>query len=71
MLVAFVSHFSELKTELEEFESRRSMDLTKDEPDALWIWVRMASNLLASHAHSLVARNPPDGVGISGGSSCR
>jgi hypothetical protein len=37
MLVAFVSHFSELKTELEEFGSRRSMDLTKDEPDALWI----------------------------------
>jgi hypothetical protein len=37
MLVAAVSHFPELKTELEVLESRHSVDLTEDEAGALWI----------------------------------
>jgi hypothetical protein len=35
VLVATVSHFSELKTELEVLGSRHSMDLIEDEADAL------------------------------------
>jgi hypothetical protein len=48
-LVAVVSHFPELMTEQEVHGSRRSIDFTKDEADALWIWVRTASDLLVSH----------------------
>jgi hypothetical protein len=36
-LVATVSHFPELKTELEVLRSERNVDLTEDDSDALWI----------------------------------
>jgi hypothetical protein len=62
-LVATVSHFPELKTDLEVLRFGRNVDLTKDEADALWTQVRAASNLLASYAPSLIARNPPDSMG--------
>jgi hypothetical protein len=62
-LVAPVSHFPELKTDLEVLGFGRIVDLTKDEADALWTWVRAASNLLASYVPSSIARNPPDGMG--------
>jgi hypothetical protein len=62
-LVATVSHFLELKTELELLGSGRSVDLTEDEADTLRIQVRAASDSLASHVRSLVARNPPNVVG--------
>jgi hypothetical protein len=60
MLVATVSHFVELKTELDVLESGRSANLTEDKADALWIWVRAAIDSLASHVSSLVAHNPLD-----------
>jgi hypothetical protein len=60
VLVAIVSHFLELKTELEVLGSSRSADLIKNETDALWIQVRVASDSLASHVPSSVARNPLD-----------
>jgi hypothetical protein len=63
-----VSHLLELMTELEVLGSRRSADLTEDEGNALWIRVHAASDSMASHAPSSVARNPPNGVGSSGGS---
>jgi hypothetical protein len=37
VLVGSVSHFLELKTEPEALGSGRSIDLTEDEADALWI----------------------------------
>jgi hypothetical protein len=43
-LVATVSHFPKVKTELEVLESRRNTYLTEDEVDALWSLVRVASN---------------------------
>jgi hypothetical protein len=43
-LVAIVSHFLELKTELEVLGSGRSADLIKNETDALWIQVCVASD---------------------------
>jgi hypothetical protein len=47
VLVAALSHFPELKSELELFRTR----------------VRAASDSLASHVPPSVARSPPDGVG--------
>jgi hypothetical protein len=58
-----MSHFAELKTELEVLGSGHRTDSIEDKVDALWIQVRMASYSLASHVPSSVARNPPDGVG--------
>jgi hypothetical protein len=63
MLVAAVSHFPKLKTELEVLGSGRSADLIEDEADALWIQVHMASDSLVLHVPSSVARNPPDSTG--------
>jgi hypothetical protein len=37
VLVATMSHFPELKTELEVLRSERNADLTEDDSDALWI----------------------------------
>jgi hypothetical protein len=55
-LVTALSHFPEL---------------TEDQVDALWTWVRVASDLLASCVPPLVAYNPPNSVGSSGsGSLC-
>jgi hypothetical protein len=62
-LVAIVSHFPKLKTELEVLRSERSIVLIEDEADALWIQVCAASDLLASHIPSSVARNHPDTMG--------
>jgi hypothetical protein len=61
-LVAIVSHFQELKTDLEVLRSGRSTDVTEDEADALWSRVRTTSDLLASYVPSSVAHNPPDGT---------
>jgi hypothetical protein len=62
-LVAAVSHFPELKSELELLGSGCNADLTEDEVDALWTWVRVASYLLASFVPSLAASGLLDGVG--------
>jgi hypothetical protein len=62
-LVAAVSHFLELKTELEVLGSGHSVDLIEDEADAMWIRMRVASNSLASHVPSSVVYNSPDGAG--------
>jgi hypothetical protein len=35
----------------------------EDEANALWTRVRTASNSLVMHIPSLVARDPPDGMG--------
>jgi hypothetical protein len=61
-LVATLSHFLELGTELELLGSRRNADLTEDQVDAFWILVRAASNSLASHVLPLVARSSPVGT---------
>jgi hypothetical protein len=58
-----VSHFSELKSELELLGSRRNADLTKDEADAFWTRVRVALDSLASYVPASVARGPLDGMG--------
>jgi hypothetical protein len=57
-----VSHFLELKTELDVLESGRSANLTEDKADALWIWVGAATYSPASHVSSSVAHNPLDDV---------
>jgi hypothetical protein len=63
MLVATVSHFIEMKSELEVLGSKRSADSIDHEVDALWIRVRVASDSLAPHVPSSVAHNPPDVMG--------
>jgi hypothetical protein len=63
MFIAIVSHIPELKTELDVLGSGCSADLIEHKVDAILIQVCMASDLLASHVPSSVARNPPDGVG--------
>jgi hypothetical protein len=62
-LVAIVSHFPKLKTELEVLGLGCSADLTVDKADALWIRVRTALDSLASHVPSSIARNSPDDAG--------
>jgi hypothetical protein len=62
-LIATVSHFLVLKTDLEVLESGHNTDVIEDEADALWTQVRAASDLLASYALRMVARNHPDGTG--------
>jgi hypothetical protein len=68
MLAAIVSHFLELKNELEVLGLGRNMDLTDKEADGLWTRVRVASDSLASYVPSSVSHNPPDVAGSSGGS---
>jgi hypothetical protein len=63
VLVAAVLLFPELKPELELLGSGRNADQTEDEADALWTWVCMASDSLASYIPSSVARGHPDGLG--------
>jgi hypothetical protein len=46
-LVAAMSHFLELKSELQLLGSGCNVDLTEDQADALWTRVRMASDSLA------------------------
>jgi hypothetical protein len=62
-LVPTVSHFLELKTELEVLRSGRNADLIEDEANALWTQVHVTSDSLASYVPSSIAHNPPDGVG--------
>jgi hypothetical protein len=62
-LVAAMSHFSELKSELELLGSRQNEDLTHDQADALWPWVSAASDSLASLVPSSFAHDPPDDAG--------
>jgi hypothetical protein len=62
-LVATLSHFSELKSELELLGSGRNADLTKDQADALWPLVDVASDSLVSLVPSSVAHDPPDSTG--------
>jgi hypothetical protein len=62
-LVATVSHFLELKTEVEVFGSGCNADLSEDEVDAFWTWVRATVDLLVSYVPSSVAHNPPGGAG--------
>jgi hypothetical protein len=47
------------------------MDLTEDQEDALWAWVHVASDSLASHVPPSVTRSPPDGTGSSSRGSLR
>jgi hypothetical protein len=56
LLVASLSHFLELKSELELLGFGRNADLIEDHADA-------ASDSLASLVPSSVARDPPDGMG--------
>jgi hypothetical protein len=63
VLVAALSHFLELETELELLRSGCNADLTDDQADALWTRVRVASDSLSSHVPPSVARNPPDSAG--------
>jgi hypothetical protein len=56
LLVASLSHFLELKSELELLGFGRNADLIEDHADA-------ASDSLASLVPSSVARDPPDGTG--------
>jgi hypothetical protein len=62
-VVAALLHFLELKTKLGLLQSRRNVNLAKDEADALWARVSAASDSLASNVPSLVSRGPPGGVG--------
>jgi hypothetical protein len=43
--------------------SGHSVGFMEDEADALWTRVRVASDSLALHVSSSVARNPLDGAG--------
>jgi hypothetical protein len=62
-LVAALSRFLELNSKLVLLRSRHNADLIDYLVDSLWTRVRIASDLLASHVPSSVARNPSDGVG--------
>jgi hypothetical protein len=62
-MVTTISHFSELKSELELLGSRHKVDLIEDEADALWTRVSAASDSLASYVPSSVAHGPPNNVG--------
>jgi hypothetical protein len=60
VLVAAVSYFPKLKPKLELLGSGRNADLTEAEAHALWTWVRMTSDSLASYVPSSVSHGPPD-----------
>jgi hypothetical protein len=63
VLLATMSHFSELKTELELLGSEQNVDLDEGQADALCPLVRVASDSLALLVPSSMARDPPDDVG--------
>jgi hypothetical protein len=58
-----LSHFLELKAELELLGSERNADLSEDGVDALYTRVRTALGLLVLNVASSVARGPPDVIG--------
>jgi hypothetical protein len=62
-MVATLSHFLELDSELEILRSGCNADITEDQVDALWTQVCVASDSLASHVPSSISRSPPDGMG--------
>jgi hypothetical protein len=59
VLVAALSHFLELKSELELLGSGENVDLSDDQADALWPLLSVASNSLASLVPSSFAHDPP------------
>jgi hypothetical protein len=59
-LVAALSHFLELKSELELLRFGQNADLSDDQMDALWPLVSVASDSLASLVPSSLARDPPN-----------
>jgi hypothetical protein len=63
VLLATMSHFSELKTKLELLGSGQNVDLAKGQADALWPLVSVASDSFALLVPSSMARDPPDDVG--------
>jgi hypothetical protein len=63
VLVAALSHFLKLETELELLGSGCGAGLMEDQVDALWIQARPSSDSLASHVLLLVAHGPLDGAG--------
>jgi hypothetical protein len=62
-LVATLSPFLELKSELELLGSGHNANLIEDQSDALWPLVDVNSDSLASFVPSLVDCDPPDGAG--------
>jgi hypothetical protein len=63
VLVADISHFLELKVELEVRGSRRNANLIEDEAHSLLTQVCAASDLLALHVPSSIVGNPLDDMG--------
>jgi hypothetical protein len=64
-LVAAISHFPKLDTDLDVLGFGRNARLMEDEADAIWSRVRVALDSLVSHVPSSVTHNPPDGAGES------
>jgi hypothetical protein len=63
VLVATLSHFLELKFELELLGFGQNADLTDDQADALWPLKSAASDSLAALVPSSIAHDPPDDAG--------
>jgi hypothetical protein len=63
VLVATLSHFLELKSELELHGFGQNADLTDDQADALWPLESAASDSLAALVPSSIAHDPPDDAG--------
>jgi hypothetical protein len=59
-LVAALLCFPDVKSELELLGSRRNVDLTDDQVDALWPLVSAASDSLVSLVPSSIAHDPPN-----------
>jgi hypothetical protein len=62
-LVATLSHFPELKSELELLGFGQNADLTDDQADALWPLVSVASDSLTSLVPSSITHDPPNDAG--------
>jgi hypothetical protein len=62
VLLAALSYFPKLELELELLGSRRDAYLSNDQVDALWPFVSVASDLLASLLPSSLPREPPNDV---------
>jgi hypothetical protein len=62
-LVAALSHFPELETELELLGSTCNAVLMEDRVDALWILACLTSDSLALYVLPSVPNSPPDGIG--------
>jgi hypothetical protein len=62
-LVACLSHFPKLVTEVELLGSKRNADLLEDHVDALLIQACLASDSLSSHVLPSVVHSSPDSVG--------